>query len=55
MAKAAFKNDSDVMELLITELGKHHISTLSQRSILKRLFVPPGVLYWHTHSPNYYR
>ena len=44
LAKAAFKNDSDVMALLIQEMRTHGIETISQREVLSNLFIQPGVL-----------
>lgn len=43
LAKAVFKRDSEVMQLLIHELEKQGIETLSQREVLDHLFIPPGV------------
>lgn len=44
LAKAIFKNDSELMNILIHELRKHGIGTISQRAVLKNLFVPAGVI-----------
>lgn len=43
-AKALVRSDSALMELLLAELTTHGIAPLSQREVLGKLFVPPGVL-----------
>jgi DUF1009 family protein len=43
-AKALYKSDTAIMELLVSTAKKHSMHVISQKDILKTLLVPPGII-----------
>jgi DUF1009 family protein len=43
-AKLIYRNDSQIMEVLIDELAHHGIDVMHQSEVLASLFIPPGLI-----------